>query len=100
MTSPHNITTVKQHDTHITVWTSNMQVSGGTVRLLAKNTQTKVVTILATTAGDDVYSVKHQLTGTLTPGDYEIELESTIGGVIRTSPSSGYAILRVEKDLG
>jgi hypothetical protein len=96
-----NITTVKQHDTHDTIWTSNMDLSGGTVRLLAKNTDSKVVTTLACSlVSGDVYSVKHTLTGTLTPGDYEVELESTKAGVIRTSPSGGYAILRVVRDLG
>lgn len=94
-----SITIVKQHDTHETVWTTNMSLSGATTRLLAKNAKTKVVTILATTPGDDIYSVKHQLTGTLDVGDYEIELEATTAGVIRTSPSDGYAILRVEKDI-
>lgn len=90
---------IKRRDTHDTIWTTNLDISSATLlRLLAKNTRTKVTTPL-TAVPDTAFSVKHTLTGTLDPGEYEVELEATIAGRIITSPTSGYVKLIVWPDL-
>jgi hypothetical protein len=90
--------TVKHGDTHETTWTTNLDLTGATTRLLAKNVKTKLVTILATSP-DGVNSVKHKLTGTLAAGKYEVELEATYAAGIITSPTGGYETLCVVPDI-
>lgn len=91
--------TVKLGDTYQTIWTTELDLTGATVRLLAKHVGTKAVTELACTI-HSTYSVSHYLTGTLPVGDYWVELEATKNGRKVTSPTSGFLLLRVEQDNG
>lgn len=96
--------TVKQGDTHDTTWTANADLTGSTVRLLAKSTSalsTANPIVLATTVTDAANGVvTHTLTGTLESGTYNVELEVTASsGKISTFPSSGHETLNVIDDL-
>lgn len=100
--------TVKRGDTHaitLTVKDSTgapVDLTGATVRLLASvNSSGDPATVLPTTISDAVNGVvTHTLTGSLLAGTYSIEVEYTIGGVITTAPTDGYATLVVKADLG
>lgn len=90
---------VKQHDKHQVVWTANMDLTGTTVRLLAKRGGTLTpldAVIIDAPAG----KVGHTLTGTLDPGTYQVELEVTQGASIVTFPNDSYSTLTVTPDLG
>lgn len=92
---------VKRGDTNVTTWTTNMDLTGSTVRLLAKNIKTKAVTVLAANVADSHNGVvTHQLTGTLAVGEYYVELEITQNDTIVSAPTKGYEKLCVMRDLG
>lgn len=98
---------VKRGDTHsifFTVYESTgapKNLTGATVRLLAK-TETGTLQVLTATLDADPTTgkVHHNLTGTLLAGTYDVEVEVTLGGVVTTSPTDGYAQLIVTPDLG
>ena len=93
--------TVKRGDTHDTLWTANMDLTGATVRLLARYKKDKTVQVLPTTISDAAAGeVTHTLTGTLAVGVYEIELEVTQGPLVVTFPNGKYETLNVVQDLG
>lgn len=98
--------TVKRGDTHtitLTVRDSEnalVDLTGATVRLLALPTSGGEVIVLPSALGAGTGTVVHTLSGNLAAGTYSIEVEATIGGVITTAPTEGYATLTVTADLG
>lgn len=86
---------VKRNDTHEVSWKTNMDLTGATVRLIAR--EGEIATILPSTIVGD--TVTHKLTGTLPVGRYRIEVEATINGDIITFPNDRYARLDVFPDL-
>jgi len=91
--------TVKTGDTHVIQWKANLDLTGATVRLVAKP-RTGAPIVLASTVTDAAEGlVSHMLTGTLPKGPYDIELEVTDGSEIITFPNSSYARLNVIADL-
>lgn len=90
---------VKSGDTHEVSWKANMDLTGASVRVVAKD-RDGVVTVLASTITDAAEGlVTHTLTGTLALGSYKVELEVTDGGQIITFPNNSYASLTVIPDL-
>ena len=99
------MTTVWSGDTHAVSWgvTSGgvaVNLTGATVRLIAKNLNGAASVDLTSTFAVDV--VTHQLTGTLPVGHYQIVVEATQGGVATTYPDAetGPMNLIVKRDLG
>lgn len=95
--------TVKQHDRYPITFTVNMDLTGWTVRLLARRSGAAEATELECTAAGDV--VTHTLTGELATGDYAIEVEASKGDELITFPTAQdgapqYEMLRVIPDLG
>jgi hypothetical protein len=91
------VITVKQGDTHDVVWTVNANLTGATVRLLARKDETVELDSVVTDAASG--EVTHTLTGTLPLGLYEVELEVTLDDVVTTFPNYGYDQLLVVRDL-
>lgn len=93
--------TVKRGDTHNTTWKTNANLTGASVRLLAREKSTKVLNVLdATITNASQGIVTHKLTGTLLAGDYHVELEITRDDGVTSAPSNGYERLCVLPDLG
>lgn len=98
--------TVKRGDTYPVVYSVNMDLTGSTTRLLAMNRSTKVTLELDHDITDAPEGeVTHTLTGALTVGIYQVELEvTTQDGEIVTFPTSQtgqpqYDTLRVIEDI-
>lgn len=92
--------TVKHGDKYPTVWVANMDLTGATVRLLAKPRYEGDTVVLASSITDAVAGeVTHVLTGTLEPGSYDVELEVSRGDEVVTFPSESYERLTVVRDL-
>lgn len=90
---------VKAGDTHAVQWKANMDLTGATVRLVAKP-RTGVPLVLTSTVTDaEEGVVSHTLTGALPKGTYQVELEVTKGVEIITFPNNTYAQLTVIPDL-
>lgn len=99
--------TVKYGDTHSISMTITdganvvVDLTGTTIRLLAKSGDAATVELDATLDADPTTGVVHHvLTGTLPVGTYDVEAEDTLGVVKTTSPTVGYAKLIVAQDLG
>lgn len=95
--------TVKRRDIYPITFTANMDLTGSTVRLLARKRFTAdAATELASTFAGAV--VTHILTGDLDVGSYDIELEVTRDGEVVTFPTgdgpAAYETLTVVEDLG
>ena len=94
--------TVKHGDRFDITFTANGDLTGATVRLLARRRYTTGDPLELTSTVTDAVNgvVKHTLDGTLEPGTYNVELETTRGGEVVTFPNTGYETLQVEPDLG
>lgn len=100
--------TVKFGDTHsieLTVYGGDpplpVDLTGTSVRLLAKSGESATVELDATLDADPTTGkVHHTLTGTLPVGTYDVEVEDTVGSIKTTSPTIGYISLIVAQDLG
>lgn len=91
---------IKAGDTHAVQWKANMDLTGVTVRLVAKPRKGGEPIILASSITDAVEGVvSHTLTGTLATVTYNIELEVTKGVEVITFPNNTYAQLTVIPDL-
>jgi hypothetical protein len=78
-----------------------INLTGATVKVLAKNTATSEVSTLSSTISDAPNGkVQHVFTGSLAEGTYNVEVEVTDDGVIATAPGDGYGTLIVKPDLG
>jgi hypothetical protein len=93
------VITVKQGDTHATVWRANADLTGAAIRLLAVKDDSTVTVLAATVTDGPTGEVTHMLTGDLAVGTYQVELEVTKAGVITTFPNSGFAELYVHPDI-
>lgn len=99
--------TVKRRDTHDVVFNvtatldgTPVDLSGATVRLLARRQGSGITIILGSTVTDAAAGeVTHSLTGTLEIGTYDIEVESTLAGDVVTAPNDGYFTMTVLEDL-
>lgn len=93
--------TVKQNDTHTIIGKVNMDLTGCTVRWLARlKKSTAAPILLASTITNAAQGlVAHNLTGTLAVGVYDTEIEVNQGGVLTTFPNEGYEQIRVMDDL-
>jgi hypothetical protein len=76
-----NITTVKETDTHVTVWATNLDLTGATAVLVAKagfnnnsmDTDDEYILDSTILAPASAGLIQHILTGTLPPGGYRVE---------------------------
>lgn len=93
--------TVKQNDTHAIKARVNMDLTGSTVRWLArlKKATTAPIVLASTISNAALGEVTHQLTGTLAVGTYDTEIEVTQAGVITTFPGDTYEQIKVIDDL-
>lgn len=93
--------TVKRGDRHATTWTANADLTGATLRLLARpiGRPGTIIELAVTPTNPAQGVVTHELTGTLDEGEYQVELETTHGEEVRTFPSDGYLLLEVLPDL-
>lgn len=93
------VLTVKAGDRYPTYWHVPANLTGSTVRLIARRGSNPAV-VLPSSVTDPVGGiVTHVLDGTLTVGQYAVELEITQGAQIITAPTSSYENLRVIADL-
>lgn len=90
---------VKQGDKHAIQWKANLDLTGATVRIVAKPRDGEPITLASTVTDAAEGVVQHVLTGTLAKGSYDIELEVTTGAEIITFPNNAYARLTVIPDL-
>ena len=90
---------VKAGDTSPIQWKANADLTGATVRLIAKLPDGDPVELDAVVTDASEGLITHTLTGTLAPGEYYVELEVTQGSAIATFPNDGYSILTVTADL-
>src|SRR5687768_13409971 len=81
---------VKAGDIYPTRWKVPVDLTGAAVRLVAQKDGYPAIT-LATTVTDAANGVvEHMLTGTLTVGDYRVEMEISRDGQIVTAPTDTY----------
>jgi hypothetical protein len=93
------VLTVKTGDRYPTTWHVPLNLTGSTVRLIARKDGFPAV-VLPTTIVDAANGVvEHILTGTLTVGNYRVEMEVTNGTTIVTAPTDTYENLKVIPDL-
>ncbi|WP_311257322.1 hypothetical protein [Microbacterium sp. WCS2018Hpa-9] len=92
---------VKQGDQFPVTFTVNHDLTGATVRLLVRHlTRTGDLEELPHTVTDAATgTITHNLDGTWALGRHYIELEITQAGEIRTAPTDGYYVIRIEPDL-
>lgn len=90
---------VKAGDTHSVEWKANLDLTGAIVRLTARKRAGDPIPLDCEVTDPGEGLVRHELTGTLPAGTYQIELEATMNGEIITFPNSGYAQLVVQEDL-
>lgn len=94
------VLTVKKGDKYATTWTVPVNLTGASVRLLARRRGFPVI-VLPTTITDPANGVvEHVLDGTLPVGKYQVELEITRGAETVTAPTDSYENLVVISDLG
>lgn len=100
--------TVKEHDVYGITYAANMDLTGTTVRLLARQGRNGTPFVLPSAITDAAGGiVTHTLTGTLAVGTYQVELEVTAAGEIVTFPTNDptkpyeryYEILSVVEDI-
>lgn len=98
--------TVRRGDTHPVYWRIldaagvPIDLTGATAELHVKPTKPSgpAVTLIATVEPVEK-RIRHDLTGTLAPGDYAYELEITKDGAIMTAPTRENGVLTVLPDL-
>ena len=97
------MTTIKRGDTDPTTWTAvGMDLTGCTVRLVARNTSTRNTVIELTPAvviDEPGGVVEWTPDGLLPDGSYEVELEVKRGDLIVTFPNDGFARLTIAPDI-
>ena len=93
------ILTVKTGDRYPTYWTTPIDLTGSTVRLLARRGSNPAITLPSTIIEPALGQVQHILDGTLTVGTYAVELEIARGDQIITAPTDTYESLRVIADV-
>jgi multisubunit Na+/H+ antiporter MnhE subunit len=98
--------TVKQGDTHAITLTvkdatgAPVDLTTATaVRVLTRRGTLSPVITLPHTLGTETGTIVHQLTGTLEPGTYKLEVEVE-NGVVTTAPTDGFVMLIVNPSLG
>lgn len=91
--------TVKQGDRYPTYWHVPADLTGSTVRLIARRGANPAQVLASTVVNAQGGVVQHVLTGTLTVGTYAVELEITQGANIITAPTDSFENLRVIADL-
>ncbi len=90
---------VKQGDTHAISWKANLDLTGASVRVVARPRNGDPIILASTLLDAAAGVVQHMLTGTLALGSYKVELEVTDGAEIITFPNNSYASLTVIPDL-
>lgn len=93
------VLTVKAGDRYPTYWKVPADLTGASVRLIARRGSNPAVVLSTTVPNPATGVVEHLLDGTLTVGHYAVELEITQGGNIITAPTDTYENLRVIADL-
>ena len=91
--------TVKIGDRYPTYWTTPIDLTGSTVRLVARRGANALITLPSTIVEPTLGRVEHVLDGTLTVGTYVVEMEITRGTQIITAPTDNYEGLRVIADI-
>ncbi|WP_136057226.1 hypothetical protein [Microbacterium sp. K24] len=91
---------VKAGDKHAIPWRVNMDLTGCTVRLIARRRGGYDPVLLMSEITDHVNGVvSHTLSGLLDVATYRVELEVTRNGEVFTFPNDGYSTLIVKRDL-
>lgn len=98
--NPWDVLIVKRGDRFATTWSVPISLVGSSVRLIARKRFGDPIILPSTIIDAPNGHVQHILDGTLTVGNYRVELEITRGTEIITAPSSSYENLRVIPDLG
>jgi len=93
------ILTVKTGDRYPTYWRVPMNLTGSTVRLIARRGSAPPVVLPSSILDPAAGTVQHVLDGNLTVGMYAVELEITRDEQIITAPTDTYENLRVIADL-
>ena len=91
--------TVKTGDRYPTYWTTPIDLTGSTVRLIARRGANAAITLPSTIVEPTLGRVEHILDGTLTVGTYVVELEITRGEQVITAPTDTYEGLHVIADI-
>lgn len=91
--------TVKSGDKYPTYWHVPMDLTDATVRLIARRGSNPAITLSSSISDATQGVVEHILDGTLVVGNYAVELEISIHGMIITAPTATYENLRVIADL-
>lgn len=97
---------IKRGDRHTITITVSADLTGATVRLLARRLSGGTTISLPSTVTDDTRGViEHTLDGSLDDETatrsvaWNLEVEATVGSEIRTVPTVGFMRLIVEPDL-
>ena len=93
------VLTVKAGDRYPTYWHVPADLTGATVRLIARRGSNPPIILPSTVSNATGGIVTHTLDGTLTVGRYAVELEITQGAQVITAPTDTYENLRVIADL-
>lgn len=95
------ITTVKRGDTHPVELTVNHDLTGATLRVVIRHlTVEGVLEVISDPTVDDASAgVVSFLVDEWEPGPHYVELEIKQGAETRTSPTRGYLVIHVERDL-
>jgi hypothetical protein len=94
-----NVLTVKTGDRYPTYWRVPMDLTGTSVRLIARRGSALAITLPSTISDPTGGVVEHVLDGLLIVGMYAVELEITRDDQIITAPTDTYENLRVIADL-
>lgn len=98
---------VKEGDTHplvlevTTAGGTDVDLTGASVRVLIRprGSSADGTVLAATVTNAAAGELTHNLTGTIAPGAYDLEVEITQGGVITTTPTDGYVTFIVVDDI-
>lgn len=95
------IVKVKRGDKRPVTWTVPVDLTGCSVRLLAKRGSNPTVVLASSITNYVGGEVTHVTDGTLAIGMYQVELEITFpNGNIITAPTETYENLQIIPDLG
>lgn len=92
--------TLKHGDQVPLTLTVGVNLTGATVRVLARRGSGDTIVLPNTVTDLTGGVIVHNTDGTLEVGNYDVEVEITRNGKPQTAPSSGYARLTVARDLG
>ena len=95
-----NALTIKRGDRHPITLTIGADITGATVRLIARPRSGTSIELPCTVTDPTTGTITHVLDGKLDGATtWDVEVEVTDGDTIRTAPSVGYSRINVYLDL-